>query len=465
MKWRAREHAASIVVASLSAAFGAALIQGTSFLAAIISGDELAERSTVQLALAMVGGVFFIIAVYVASLVTVNTFATVIAGRTKVIALLRLIGSTGAAQRRAVAREGLVVGIVGTVIGTVVGAVLSSAGIRIAAGMGIVPELEYALVEPFVAAPALVVVASTWAAAWIGAKRVAEVSPMAATGTAIEAPPEQLRLRPVRKAVALLLGIGGGLVLVAGIVLGLVTPLGFLVAFVGGLASFSGIVAGGAVLIAPLLALIGRALGDSAPARLATASSTQHAERNARTTIGLVIGVGLVTTFAVAAQGYTDMILAAQAQSPGSYGNGADELVVVTVSVFSALIGFSALIAAFGMINSLSLSVLQRTREIGLLRALGFTRAQVRAMIVAESVQITVTAIVAGVGLGIVYGWAGAQSLLGSVEGSPGLVWPSVPWMLMLVLAVSAALVTLAAAQAPARRATRIAPVAALAAD
>jgi putative ABC transport system permease protein len=133
--------------------------------------------------------------------------------------------------------------------------------------------------------------------------------------------------------------------------------------------------------------------------------------------------------------------------------------------VFTALIGFSALIAAFGMINNLSLSVLQRTRELGLLRALGFTGRQVRRMIVAESAQMTIAAVGLGLILGVVYGWAGAQSLLGSIWGSPGLVWPSVPWLLLVILAVGAALLTLAAAQAPARRAVSIVPVAALALD
>jgi putative ABC transport system permease protein len=133
--------------------------------------------------------------------------------------------------------------------------------------------------------------------------------------------------------------------------------------------------------------------------------------------------------------------------------------------VFSALIGFSAIIAAFGMVNNLSLSVMQRTRELGLLRALGFTGRQVRGMIVAESAQMTIAAVGLGLILGVGYGWAGAQSLLGGMFGSPGLTWPSVPWLLIVVLAVGAAALTFAAAQVPARRATSISPVLALAVD
>jgi putative ABC transport system permease protein len=212
------------------------------------------------------------------------------------------------------------------------------------------------------------------------------------------------------------------------------------------------------------LRLSGRPLGRSAPDKLAAENALRYPERSSRTAIGLVIGVTLITTFAVAAQGYSSMIEQAMATEPDSY-QGADQVLSVTLGVFTALIGFSALIAAFGMINNLSLSVLQRTRELGLLRALGFTGRQVRRMIVAESAQMTIAAVGLGLILGVVYGWAGAQSLLGSIWGSPGLVWPSVPWLLLVILAVGAALLTLAAAQAPARRAVSIVPVAALALD
>ena len=127
--------------------------------------------------------------------------------------------------------------------------------------------------------------------------------------------------------------------------------------------------------------------------------------------------------------------------------------------------GFSALIAAVGMVNNLSLSVLQRTRELGLLRALGFTARQVRTMILAESAQLTVAATLLGLALGTFYGWAGAQSLLGSITGSPGLVLPAIPAGLLASLAGAAAVLTLVASVAPSRRATRIVPGAALAAE
>jgi putative ABC transport system permease protein len=218
------------------------------------------------------------------------------------------------------------------------------------------------------------------------------------------------------------------------------------------------------MIMPPALRLVGRMFAGSATGRLAAENAVRYPERSARTTIGLVIGVTLVTTFGVAMASYAEIIRAAQEAQPEVY-QGIEEMLNATVAVFSVLIGFSALIAAVGMANNLSLSVLQRTRELGLLRALGFTARQIRGMILGESAQLTITAVAVGLLLGAFYGWAGAQSLLGSINGSPGLVLPGVPWLLLGVIAVAAALLTWTASLAPSRRATRVSPVAALAVD
>ena len=82
--------------------------------------------------------------------------------------------------------------------------------------------------------------------------------------------------------------------------------------------------------------------------------------------------------------------------------------------------------------------------------------------------HITIAAVVTGLVLGIAYGWAGAQSLLGSVpvppsEQSPTLVWPAVPFWPVVAIAAATAVLTLIAAVVPTRLATRVAPVEALA--
>ena len=111
------------------------------------------------------------------------------------------------------------------------------------------------------------------------------------------------------------------------------------------------------------------------------------------------------------------------------------------------------------------LPVLVAAAELGLLRALGFTARQIRRMILIESAQLSAAAVVVGLVLGTFYGWAGAQSLIGGIQGSPGIVVPTVPLVLLAVIVVAAVALTAVASLAPSRRATRITPVAALATE
>ena len=93
--------------------------------------------------------------------------------------------------------------------------------------------------------------------------------------------------------------IGGGL-LALGILAGLVTPLGVVIAFVGGILSFTGLALGATLVMPPVLRLVGRAFGSSATARLAAENAMRYPERSSRMAIGVVMGVTLVTMFAVA---------------------------------------------------------------------------------------------------------------------------------------------------------------------
>ena len=295
-----REHVPSVLVSALSGAFGVALLQLTGVLAQAITADDVTgESDTVALLLGVVAFVFIGIAVYVGAIVTANTFATIIAGRTRTIALLRLIGSSARAQRRAVAREGLAVGLVGAALGAVVGTLATVAMTWIAIGSGWLPELSYSYFGPVLVLPVVTVVLTTWGASWVGSRRVLTVTPMQAIGGSQERAGEELSGR-ARTATAVTLSVVGGVLLVLGIALGLVTPLGVLVAFVGGIVSFSGLVAAAPMIMPPALRLVGRAFDRSATGRLAAANAVRYPERSARTTIGLVIGVTLVTTFGVA---------------------------------------------------------------------------------------------------------------------------------------------------------------------
>ncbi|MCR8676092.1 FtsX-like permease family protein [Micrococcus sp. HG099] len=130
------------------------------------------------------------------------------------------------------------------------------------------------------------------------------------------------------------------------------------------------------------------------------------------------------------------------------------------------LLAVSVLIALIGVANTLSLSVIERTRENALLRALGLTRGGLRGMIAIESVLIAAVAALLGCVLGVFYGWAGSQLILGELVetvGRGGTVRPAIPWLELALVVGVAALAGLAASLLPARRAARLSPVAGLA--
>ena len=455
----------TLLVAALAGTFGSALLHVTGLLAAAIDADPVTGgSSSVAVMLGIVATVFIVIAVSVSSVVTANTVSTVVAGRTRLIALLRLIGSSARSQRAQIAREGLMVGVAGALIGVAAGTGVAFAFERIAVASDLMPETTYGYANPWVTLPAVAVVLTTWLASWVGSRRVLKVRPIQAIGNANEHDREELGGRRGRNVTALVFFVLGTALLVLGVVLGLVSPFGVLIGLVGGIVSFTGIVLGADVVMPPVLRVVGRVFGSTPAARLAAENAVRHPERSSRMTIGLVIGVTLVTTFSVTMTSYRDILLEAQRAQPEAYA-GIDEMLNVTVGVFTVLIGFSALIAAVGMVNTLSLSVMQRTRELGLLRALGFDRRQLRGMIVAESAALTLAATLTGVVLGFGYGWAGAQSLLGSAQGTPALVAPGIPWTLFGGLLLAAGLLTIIASIAPARRAMRVSPVVALAVE
>jgi putative ABC transport system permease protein len=115
------------------------------------------------------------------------------------------------------------------------------------------------------------------------------------------------------------------------------------------------------------------------------------------------------------------------------------------------LLVLSVLIAILGVINTLALSVIERTREVGLLRAIGLSRRQLRTMIRLESIVIAVFGALLGLGMGLVFGLA----LMRALEDE-GLTEVVVPWPTMLTFVLAAAVVGVLAALFPARRAARL---------
>ncbi len=121
---------------------------------------------------------------------------------------------------------------------------------------------------------------------------------------------------------------------------------------------------------------------------------------------------------------------------------------LVVVNVFLLL---AILIAVIGIVNTLALSVFERTRELGLLRAVGMSRRQLRRMVRLEAVIVAVFGAVLGVAVGLVFGIAITSALPKNVISGV-----TVPYGTILILLILAAVVGVIAAIWPARRASRL---------
>jgi putative ABC transport system permease protein len=458
-----REFSSTVVVAALGALFGAVMLIASSTIGSVVgSVNGLDDVTTVTTLLDVVGYLFLAIALYVSAVVTANTCSTVIAGQTRIIALQRLIGASGSTLRRQIAGKGVVVGAVGAVVGTVLAVVLAFVAVRILVADGTLPDTSYSFVPPTLLVPLVAVVLTTWGAFATGSRRVLTVRPLEALSSTIEPRREDLRSSTLRIVMAVVLVVVGAGLLVLGLLIGAASAYGVLVAALGGFVSFTGIAVGATLFVPPVLALVGR-IGARNPAVLLSGRNALRAPgRASRATIGLVIGVTLLVTFAVALGTFQHQI-DAQLGSDPAVRQALSTTFATLNSVVGFLTGFSGVIAGVGVVNALALGVLQRRREIGLLRALGFTGAQVRTMIVVEALQMVVTALVMGLVLGTLYGWAGAVALFGSEVH--GAITPVLPLTTVVVVVVGALLLAVAASVAPVRNVMRVAPTEALAVD
>jgi putative ABC transport system permease protein len=119
--------------------------------------------------------------------------------------------------------------------------------------------------------------------------------------------------------------------------------------------------------------------------------------------------------------------------------------------IIYALLGLAIVIAVLGIVNTLALSVIERTHEVGLLRAVGLSRRQLRRMIRLESVAISVLGAVLGMVMGIAFGIALQRAI-----ADDGIDVLSIPWVQLVVFVVLAAVVGVLAAVLPARRAAKL---------
>jgi putative ABC transport system permease protein len=141
----------------------------------------------------------------------------------------------------------------------------------------------------------------------------------------------------------------------------------------------------------------------------------------------------------------------AKVQSRTQYIDDQAAQIDQVVSLFYGLLFLAVLIAAFGIANTLSLSVYERTRELGLVRAVGATRRQVRSTVRWESVITALLGAVQGIIIGILLGYAVTLAL--SDEGLNSFTLPIPTLIIILVVAF---VIGVVAAVRPARRAAKL---------
>jgi putative ABC transport system permease protein len=121
------------------------------------------------------------------------------------------------------------------------------------------------------------------------------------------------------------------------------------------------------------------------------------------------------------------------------------------LNLIYALLGLAIVIALIGIANTLALSIFERTRELGLLRAIGMTRAQLRATVRYEAIIIALFGTALGLSVGLFFGWSLVHAL-----ADMGFKTFVVPTGSLVVVATIAAIAGVVAAVLPARRAARL---------
>jgi putative ABC transport system permease protein len=167
-------------------------------------------------------------------------------------------------------------------------------------------------------------------------------------------------------------------------------------------------------------------------------------------------GPGVDTAVTKALAPYQNLQVQTRAQFEQSQVSAVNQL----LGLVYALLGLAVIIALIGIVNTLMLSVFERTREIGLLRAVGMRRRQVRAMIRSEAVILAIFGAIVGIVIGTVLGLALVSSLR-----QQGITDTAVPVTSLLIFLLLSGLLGLVAASWPARRAARLDVLAAIAAE
>ncbi|MDG9707860.1 ABC transporter permease [Streptomyces sp. DH10] len=143
---------------------------------------------------------------------------------------------------------------------------------------------------------------------------------------------------------------------------------------------------------------------------------------------------------------------AIKVQDKQAISNEIAQMFTLMLNMVYGLLAMAVIVAVLGVINTLAMSVFERSQEIGMLRAIGLDRKGIKRMVRLESLVISLFGGVLGIGLGVFFGWA-AGELLATRMATYELV---LPWARMGIFLLLAATVGVLAALWPARRAARL---------
>jgi putative ABC transport system permease protein len=270
---------------------------------AVMSADEKVLNEVAQLTggtdqLSVILLVFALIALVVTGLVVVNTFAVVIAQRTRELALLRILGAKRKQIRSSVLVEALVIGILASILGVLLAVVLMFGLIQLLHVL--VPEMSYAtlaLTPQGLAIPILVGVLMTVIAASLPARRAMKLAPLAALRP-FDAASVKNRAGKARIIFGILFLLAGASLLAYGAFKG-----DLIIAFLGGLVSFPGILMLASLFVPSSVSGIGKAVaGKSTAGKLAALNAVRNPGRTTATATALLIGVTLVSMIMVGGQ-------------------------------------------------------------------------------------------------------------------------------------------------------------------
>lgn len=266
---------------------------------------EFADETAVQ----KIGvAAFGLIALIVAGIVVSNTFAILVAQRTREIALFRCAGATARQVRGMVLAEAIAVGVAASAIGVVASILVTNAVLRfvnwqfafdsVPAGIGVS--------LPVLVGPLLAGVLVAAGAAWAPARTATRVDPLEALRIAYSPLDTWQRAGSARIVLALLSLAGGGALLIGGLVISRAgsREIGILAGIAGGLVTWLGVLLGASILVPATVTMVNRIVSrtGSLPARVAASNSVRNPRRTTGTTIALVIGVALVTMMSVGAE-------------------------------------------------------------------------------------------------------------------------------------------------------------------